>query len=257
MKTWMVQGAESQDLAASLIRADRLVAAAQADFDSGVYSRYTEHLQEHNRLILSLSQWNGYKDFYGIPRIRRRADISPEQQSALEKAKLEEILSKARLLREALGGVYRDAQICLSGHVQHSGDMPFDSGVHCTKCGAPCIDRCTGAGCGKPIRGVRIYAPSAGYLCPQFCHACGLPYPWMKERLNTAHELLDKAPKLTQDERNNLFRHLEFVMSNPDDYLAPAKRKLIEIGLEKAPSLVRELILDLMAKVVVESTKGP
>jgi hypothetical protein len=44
-------------------------------------------------------------------------------------------------------------------------------------------------------------------------------------------------------------------MSDPKAELVPAKRKLIEFKLENAPKFVREFILDLAAKVIVESAK--
>jgi hypothetical protein len=48
---------------------------------------------------------------------------------------------------------------------------------------------------------------------------------------------------------------LQYVMSDPKAELVPAKRKLIEFKLENAPEFVREFILDLAAKVIVESAK--
>ena len=72
----------------------------------------------------------------------------------MEKEKLAEIVFKASQMRDSLNKVYRSVQICLNGHAQHCGDLPFDSQVHCTDCGARCIDRCNK--CKKPIRGVRM-----------------------------------------------------------------------------------------------------
>ena len=97
--------------------------------------------------------------------------------------------------------------------------------------------------------GVESYRP------PQFCHKCGRAYPWMGERLRTVRELLNQEKKLSADERNGLLENLQYVMSDPTAELAPAKRKLIEVKLENASKFVRELILDLAAKVIVESAK--
>jgi len=151
-------------------------------------------------------------------------------------------------------GIHCDAQICLAGHVQHCDGTPFDSKAHCAKCGAACIDECPS--CKQPIRGVQLYRPAAEYSRPQYCPACGRPYPWMEERLQTARELLYHDEKLTMEDRTKLFNDLRYVMSDPMAPLAPAKKKLIEIGLEKATGPVKELILDLVARTAAEFMKG-
>jgi hypothetical protein len=151
-------------------------------------------------------------------------------------------------------GRHCDAQICLKGHVQHCDGTPFDARDHCTKCGAPCIDECPR--CREPIRGVQKYGPARAYFRPRFCHGCGHPYPWMEDLLRTAHELLEHDDKLSLDDRKNLWDDLQYVMSDPKADLVPAKRKLIDIRLEKATAYVREAILDLLAKTAVELLKG-
>ncbi len=97
--------------------------------------------------------------------------------------------------------------------------------------------------------GVALYSP------PQFCHQCGHAYPWMEERLRTVRELLNQDKKLSADDRDSLLEDLQYVMSDPKAELVPAKKKLIEFKLEHAPNFVRELILDLAAKVIAESAK--
>lgn len=151
-------------------------------------------------------------------------------------------------------GLHCNAQICVTGHVHHCDGMPFDSRVHCTQCGAPCIDECPR--CGEPIRGVLMYRPATDYSRPQFCHGCGRPYPWMEDRLKTARELLDHDDKLSLDDRKALWDLLQYVMSDPKADLVPAKKKLIDIRLGKATAYVREAILDLIAKTTAEVLKG-
>ncbi|MGH9774547.1 MAG: DUF2321 domain-containing protein [Candidatus Acidiferrales bacterium] len=151
-------------------------------------------------------------------------------------------------------GLHCDAQICLKGHIQHCDGTPFDSRVHCTKCGAPCIDECPS--CREPIRGARIFRSGRGYSRPQFCHGCGRPYPWMEDRLKTARELLEHDDKLSPDDRNTLCGLLQDVMSDPKAGPTPAKKKLIEIKLGKATGYVREAVLDLIAKTTAELLKG-
>jgi Uncharacterized protein conserved in bacteria (DUF2321) len=100
-------------------------------------------------------------------------------------------------------GLHFDAQICLNGHVLHCGGTPFDPKAHCTKCGAPCIDECPR--CGEPIRGVPFHTTIAHYSRPQFYHKCGQPYPWMEDRLRTAHELLANDVELSPDDRDKFW----------------------------------------------------
>ena len=151
-------------------------------------------------------------------------------------------------------GTHCAAQICRSGHVIHCDGMSFESKTHCTKCGAPCIDRCQR--CSEPIRGVEKYQSVAAYPRPQFCHKCGAPYPWMEDILNTARQLLHHDDKLTQEDRISLWGDLQYVMSDPRGTHVPARKKLIEFNLKKATETVREAILDLMAKTAAEMTKG-
>lgn len=151
-------------------------------------------------------------------------------------------------------GLHCDAQICASGHVQHYAGTPFDSKVHCAKCGAACIDECPH--CHEPIRGVRLYRPAEEYARPQYCHGCGRPYPWMEDRLRTALDLLRHDDKLTQADRTDLYDDLQYVMADPKADLFPAKKRLIEIKLGKATPYVKEAILDLIAKIAAEIVKG-
>jgi hypothetical protein len=151
-------------------------------------------------------------------------------------------------------GRHFDAQICFNGHVLHSGGTPFEPSAHCTKCGAPCIDDCPD--CKEPIHGQALNGPGFPYSRPDFCHGCGHPYPWMKNRLDTARALLKHADKLSADDQNELWDCLQYVVSNPRGELAPAKKKLTEVILEKGPPFLKEAVLELFAKIAVESMKG-
>lgn len=150
-------------------------------------------------------------------------------------------------------GQHCTAQICLKGHIQHCDGMPFESKTHCTKCGEACIDTCRH--CNEPIRGVAIYQHESTYSLPHFCHGCGRPYPWMDEKLRTAHELLNHDDKLTFDEKKNLWDDLQYVMSDPKAELVPAKKKLINIMLGNATELVRQTLTELVAKTTAEILK--
>lgn len=151
-------------------------------------------------------------------------------------------------------GLHYDAQICLNGHVLHSAGPPFELNDYCTTCGARSIDECPH--CKEPIRGIPLNKRGASYILPQFCHKCGRPYPWMEDRIRTAHDLIEHDEKLSPEDRQKLWADLQFIMADPKADLAPAKRKLNEIRLEKATKYVKEFILDLTAKTLAEVIKG-
>lgn len=151
-------------------------------------------------------------------------------------------------------GIHCSAQICRKGHIQHCDGMPFESDAHCTKCGASCIHACPA--CAEPIRGSQQFQDTRSYILPLFCHGCGKPYPWMEDRLQTARRLLDHDDQLSYDERKELWDDLQYVMSDPKADLVPAKRKLIQINLAKAGEVVRESIIEIIAKTTAEFFKG-
>ena len=149
-------------------------------------------------------------------------------------------------------GLHCIAQICLQGHVRTS-DGCFESGENCAKCGAACIDKCEH--CRAPLRGRQLaHSPGQHYELPFFCPApeCGLAYPWMQDKLDTAHELLYDNKNLSLGERHELWELLKFVMSNPKSDWTPAKRKLATMKLAKVSKVSREFLLDFVAKVAAE-----
>jgi hypothetical protein len=194
--------------------------------------------------------------------VRKPADVNTEEEvedarrAFVLKILEKELMRQGRDANRAEGmnpdGQHCDAQICLKGHVLHCDGMPFDSKAYCTRCGARCIDECPE--CQEPIRGMGAYQATP-YSLPQFCHKCGHAYPWMEERLRTVRELLNQDRKLSPEDRDSLLEDLRYVVSDPKAELVPAKRKLIELRLANAPSFIREFILDLAAKVIVESAK--
>jgi hypothetical protein len=148
--------------------------------------------------------------------------------------------------------VHYSAQICRKGHVQHSDGTAFDGNAHCGVCGEPCIDQCPN--CEEPIHGQDYRRPKI-LARPSYCHRCGKPYSWMQDKLDTARELLYHDNQLTQKDRNELEDLLKYVMSDPMGELAPAKKKLIDIILEKALPATKEFILDLTAKTMAEMAR--
>jgi hypothetical protein len=172
------------------------------------------------------------------------------------KGKLEKAKSDAnRPVRLHSDGLHCVAQICLQGHLR-SADGRFESGENCTKCGAACIDKCES--CRVPIRGQLAQSPVQDYELPFFCPApgCGLAYPWMEDKLDTARELLYDNKDLSLAEREELWNLLKFVICNPKSDWAPAKTKLVTMKLAKVSKESREFLLDFTAKVAAEVAKS-
>jgi hypothetical protein len=78
----------------------------------------------------------------------------------------------------------------------------------------------------------------------------------MEDHIKTARELLSYDEKLTAEDRLALLEDLKYVLSDPTNTLAAAKRKLIEIKLGNATEWVRVAITDLVAKTIAEIVKG-
>jgi hypothetical protein len=151
-------------------------------------------------------------------------------------------------------GVHYVAHICSQGHVLSAGRLVFPPGEHCSRCGSAIIQTCQD--CKTPIRGIHLQAAIHTYQRPSFCHKCGRPYPWMKDTMDTARELLYHDDKLTLEERSKLWDLLQYVMSDPKSDLVPAKRKLIDINLARAAAVTRDALTDLLAKYLAEISKG-
>lgn len=184
-------------------------------------------------------------------------DLQDEHKAWAIKAAKEALESEARGKSLADGmhpdGIHCSAQVCRQGHVQHCDGMPFEPDSHCTKCGSSCIHECTH--CKELIRGAQAHADTRNYVLPNFCHGCGMAYPWMEDKLQTARRLLNNDDKLSYEEREELWNDLQYVMSDPKADLVPAKKKLIEINLGKAGAVVREVFTDIVAKTTAEMLK--
>jgi hypothetical protein len=148
-------------------------------------------------------------------------------------------------------GRYCAAQICLRGHVYSIDGTGFKPDERCPKCGEICIDRCQN--CKAPIRGAVVY--SKDYTLAFYCYNCGRPYPWMEDRLQTARELLFHDDKLGIDDKEKLWGLLQYVMSDPKSDMAPAKKKLFDIGLGKALPATKQFFIEFGAKYLAELSK--
>ena len=197
-------------------------------------------------------------DHFGVRKLsgnRGEYDVTYGCRDMVIKAVKAELERTERIETRPLGdGVHYVAHICLQGHVLSAGRLAFPSGEHCSRCGSAIMQACQD--CGTPIPGIHTHAAIHTYRRPDFCHKCGSPYPWMKETMDTARELLYHDEKLSIDEKNKLWGQLKYVMSDPKSTLVPAKRKLIEFDLAKAASVTREFVLDAIARIAVEAAKG-
>jgi len=81
---------------------------------------------------------------------------------------------------------YYDAQqVCLNGHqiTAFYHKAPDQRRDFCEKCGAGTIYRCPN--CESEIKGRHIVPGVIGFYdtpVPEFCNACGKPYPWTKRK---------------------------------------------------------------------------
>lgn len=179
----------------------------------------------------------------------REHSIANQVAEELERQELEADIWRSGINPD---GRYCAAQICLRGHVQSANGDTYKPGEHCQLCGEDCIDICQS--CKAPIRGNPVYV-TGDYAAPAFCYKCGKPYPWMEDRLQTAKELLYHDDKLSLNEREKLWSLLKYVMSDPRSDMVPAKKKLIDINLEKAAAGTKDFVQGVLAKLGAEMLK--
>ena len=245
---------------------NRTLSGSRGDaINQRVRTVYLEHGIEYRvyappKAVGDSLEWVGYcvvrtqsKDAPGFFEV----DVDEDERQHVLKVVKEELERIKRDENRPVGmnpdGIYYDAHICLHGHVLSSGRLALNPSEYCQRCGSPVITDCQD--CKSPIRGIHR-SSDVHYRCPDFCHGCGSPYPWMREAMDTARELLYHDEKLGIDEKNKLWGQLKYVMSDPKSTLAPAKKKLIEFDLAKAATVTREFVLDAIARIAVEATKG-
>lgn len=100
-------------------------------------------------------------------------------------------------------GQYMPAAMCRRGHTITTDATNKPLGAHCELCGAKVLGACPT--CGNLIRGYYsipgvFYSPD--YTPPDFCHACGSPYPWAgrQARIYQLQNLLDDEQLDSADE---------------------------------------------------------
>jgi len=151
-------------------------------------------------------------------------------------------------------GQYRTAQICLNCHlITDSADShPELQKKFCIKCGMPTIMTCPD--CNAKILG-DYHVPgvlnfSSNTVVPAFCNNCGKPYPWTKEKLSVANEILELDSSLTEDDRHELSVNMQDLLSdNPRTQLAAMKfKKFISKAGSSTASAIRDILVDIASE---------
>jgi hypothetical protein len=112
---------------------------------------------------------------------------------------------------------YTQAAVCRRGHVETSSIEGHEVPPRCPTCGASVLIACPS--CAGRIRGY-YYVPGvigfSNYDPPEFCDACGAPFPWANRqaRLWQIENLLDEQ-EISEADRLTLREQLEALRS-PD-----------------------------------------
>ena len=86
---------------------------------------------------------------------------------------------------------------------------------------------------------------------PSFCHDCGEPYPWTREKLQAAADLIDRIKRLSQEERAALKTELgEIMTDNPRTKIAALE---VKQALGKAGRIIGPLLRDAVAGLATEA----
>lgn len=151
---------------------------------------------------------------------------------------------------------YGTALICANGHVltDELERLPAKNARFCPECGEGTLTTCPE--CDAPVRG-RYHEPPL--TCPplrtppSFCHDCGEPYPWTRETLQAAADLIDRIKRLSQEERAALKTELgEIMTDNPRTKIAALE---VKQALGKAGRIIGPLLRDAVAGLATEAAR--
>jgi len=133
-------------------------------------------------------------------------------------------------------------QVCRNGHVITDLLHTYpDRGLsHCDRCGTVTLDRC--ATCGLDIPGavhVPGLIPVGGSQPPEFCSACGAPFPWSRKAepaavsdpLASLERLLRRLPRIIRQLRSRHGNRTPFLVSDERD-LEDLLRALLPIHFD-------------------------
>jgi len=154
-------------------------------------------------------------------------------------------------------GLYHTGQVCLSGHpVNSNADQYVElNSRFCGRCGAASITKC--AACNAPIRGeyeVRgVVAVGFGWTPEGYCYNCGQPYPWTRDGIDAAAELIDEAPDISAEVKKKLKDSLpDLTKDTARSQVAVSRFKRF---LAKGGSAVADGIQKIVISIATEAVK--
>ena len=185
---------------------------------------------------------------------RRGLDAGPQPggMRIMKRCLLNRILKYKTEYTCGMSGTYYDvAQICLNGHVineRSKGYAKYNT-KHCVDCGAKTITSCQD--CEEEIRGVLIDSMVISLEkspAPNYCHECGKPYPWTRDRIDAFQELVNSS-SLKQDKKKILSDGIKHIISDTPQTKLTCVRFVSIIS--KQP-LLKSALLDIAVKPAKE-----
>lgn len=150
-----------------------------------------------------------------------------------------------------MSGYYKNATICLNGHVSSSSTANYTK--YCKDCGLSTISSCSN--CSAPIQGY-YYVPgflgSVDYQLPYYCHECGSPYPWTNKILDNAVKLVSLDDELSEDHKTIIKNAIpDLIVDSPTTPLAQAKyKKYMSHAADYVQESARNLLIDVVSETV-------
>lgn len=149
------------------------------------------------------------------------------------------------------------ALICRNGHLINDRfrENPAANANRCSTCGAEPIASCPG--CRESIRGFhyqqrdqlsqdQLPGTPLGAV-PQYCDACGRPFPWTERAMSAARALIRELAALDSYERDLLRRSIDHIIrETPQTPLAILRIRTALSRLEgETAAALRELLLSV------------
>lgn len=167
-----------------------------------------------------------------------------------------------------MSGDYDVQQVCENGHqitdcYNHRGlQQKF-----CQNCGAPTITKCPD--CGVEIRGAKYeykqnwvdarsgrttFQKLSSPNVPSYCLNCSKPYPWTKNKIETAIQILTEYGKLDEQEKKTIEQDINNIAKDvPQAELSAMRIKRI---WEKCSSAGYEIIMEFASRTAAKILKG-
>lgn len=158
-------------------------------------------------------------------------------------------------------GSYDTAQLCLNGHlitdraslIQHRQDF-------CDKCGAKTIMECQN--CNSIIRGhysvPGVISLGVTYERPNNCYHCGQPYPWTKQIIDDANELINLADNVSEAEQEKAKESFnDLLKETPRSEVALVQFKgFMQKAGSEISSAFRDITVDVLSEAIKKSIWG-